>query len=84
MIAVLRMIVMRTHGPRGAVFSRTRSTHRLIHRTCLATALLVTIAVVAQAVHAASEGQTKFRRISTQYIAALGDPDATSGNGAQL
>ncbi|HWG95508.1 MAG TPA: hypothetical protein VN647_00385 [Nitrospira sp.] len=84
MISILRMIVMRTHGPRGAVFSRTRSTHRLIHRACLATALLVTIAVVAQAVQAAGGGQTKFKRISTQYIAALGDPGATSGNGAQL
>src|SRR5262245_53679480 len=33
--------------------------------------------------HAASGGQTKVQRISTQFIAALGDPDATSGNGAQ-
>jgi hypothetical protein len=28
---------------------------------------------------AAGAGQTKFQRISTQYIAALGDPGATSG-----
>ena len=27
--------------------------------------------------------QTKFRRIPTQFIAALGDPGATSGNGAE-
>ena len=33
--------------------------------------------------HAAGGGQTKFQRISRQYIAALGDPGATSGNGAQ-
>jgi hypothetical protein len=32
---------------------------------------------------AAGAGQTKFQRISTQYIAALGDPGATSGSGAQ-
>ena len=32
---------------------------------------------------AAGGGQTKFQRISTQYIAALGDPGATSGSGAQ-
>ena len=25
----------------------------------------------------------KFRRVSTQFIAALGDPKANSGNGAQ-
>ena len=34
-------------------------------------------------VHAAGGGQTKFQRISTQFIAALGDPGATSGSGAQ-
>jgi hypothetical protein len=34
--------------------------------------------------HARDGGQTKIRRISTQYIAALGDPAATSGGGAQL
>ncbi|WP_455389882.1 hypothetical protein, partial [Petrachloros mirabilis] len=55
----------------------------LIRRACLATALLVTIAAVAQPVHAAGGGQTKFQRISTQFIAALGDPGATSGSGAQ-
>ena len=32
---------------------------------------------------AAGAGQTKFKRISTQYIAALGDPDATSGSAAE-
>jgi len=33
--------------------------------------------------HAGSGGQTKVQRISTQFIAALGDPGATSGSGAQ-
>ncbi|BFU93314.1 MAG: hypothetical protein NTNFB02_00360 [Nitrospira sp.] len=33
--------------------------------------------------HAAGGGQTKFQRRSTQFIAALGDPGATSGSGAQ-
>jgi hypothetical protein len=84
MMSALRAIGMRTHIPRGAVSACTRSTPRLIRRACLATALLVTIAVAAQAVHAADGGQTKFRRISTQYIAALGDPGATSGSGAQV
>ena len=32
---------------------------------------------------AAGGGQTKFQRISTQFIAALGDPRATFGSGAQ-
>ncbi|MEO5956014.1 MAG: hypothetical protein ABIR36_10045 [Nitrospiraceae bacterium] len=61
----------------------TRSTQRLIRRACLAMALLATIAAVAQTVYAAGGGQTKFPRIPTQFIAALGDPGATSVSGAQ-
>lgn len=68
---------------RYAVFAHMRNTQRLMRRASLATVLLVTIAVAAQDVQAASEGRTKFTRISTQYIAALGDPGATSGSGAQ-
>lgn len=83
MISILRSIGMRTHEPQAATPGRTRSTQSLLRHTCLATVLLVTIAVVAQAVQAANGGQTKFRRISTQYIATLGDPGATSGSGAQ-
>ncbi|MGI9319346.1 MAG: hypothetical protein ACR2QW_18610 [bacterium] len=33
--------------------------------------------------HAATDNQVKFKRIPTQFIAALGDPGATSGRGAQ-
>ena len=36
-----------------------------------------------QPVHAADTDLAKFRRIEPQYIAALGDPGATSGTGAQ-
>ena len=84
MIAALRTTRVRTHVvPRGAVSALTRNTPRLIRRLCLVTVLLVTIVAVAQPVHAAGEGQTKFPRIATQFIAALGDPGATSGSGAQ-
>jgi hypothetical protein len=83
MMPILRMIRMRTHVPRGAISERTRSRHHLLLRACLATTLLVTMAAAAQLVHAAGEDQTKFRRISTQYIAALGNPGSTSGTGAQ-
>ncbi len=41
------------------------------------------MAALGQSVQAAGEGQTKFRHIPTQFIAALGNPDATSGSGAQ-
>ena len=84
MMSILSTIRMHPHIPRGAMPKRPRNTQRLLRHTCLATALLITMAIVAQAVQAADGGQTKFRRISTQYIAALGNPGATSGNGAQL
>ena len=45
--------------------------------------LLVTAIAFAPAAPAIGQGQTKFKRIPTQYIAALGDPAATSGTDAQ-
>jgi len=81
MMSILRTIRIRISVQRSG---RTRNMQRLFHRTCIAAVLLVAIAVVAQTLYAAGGGQTKFRRISTQYIAALGNPDASSGNGAQL
>ncbi len=84
MMPIVGRIEMQTSVPRGDVSAHMSSGQRLIHRVCLATVLLVTITVAAQAVQAADGGQAKFRRISTQYIAALGDPKSTSGNGAQL
>ena len=47
------------------------------------TSLLVIVAVLCQSVQATGDGQLKFKRIPTQFIAALGDPFATSGSGAQ-
>ena len=44
---------------------------------------LLSMASLMLAVHASSADLSKFRRIDPQYIAALGDPGATSGNGAQ-
>lgn len=83
MISILRAIELRTAVQQDTTSARTGSTERLIRRACVAMVLLVTIAVAAQAVYAEGGGQTKFKRISTQYIAALGDPGSTSGNGAQ-
>jgi hypothetical protein len=51
---------------------------RLLPMGCLLLA-----AGVQQPVHASDADLSKFRRIEPQYIAALGDPGATSGNGAQ-
>jgi len=44
--------------------------------------LLIALAIGAPA-HAASGAQGEFRRVDPQYIAALGDPKANSGGGAQ-
>ena len=79
-----RLIRMRSHLPHDAAWACARSTHHLLSHACLATVWFLIIAIVTQSVYAADSGQTKFRRISTQYIAALGDPGAISGNGAQL
>ena len=51
--------------------------------TILLVGLLIIITTLVQSVLAAGDSQTKFKRIPTQFIAALGDPGATSGNGAQ-
>jgi len=53
-------------------------------RTGLAAALLVVVPTLVNPVLAADGDKTKFKRISTQFIAALGNPGANSGNGAQL
>lgn len=83
MMSVLRTTGMHAHAPRNAVSGYMRNRQQLMRHISLVTALLVTIAIAAQTVHAADGGQTKFKRISTQYIAALGEPGATSGSGAQ-
>ncbi len=74
---------MRTSFQRGTVLWPPRGTLVLIGRACLATALCVMMATLGQSVYASDGGQPRFQRISTQYIAALGPPSATSGNGAQ-
>jgi len=53
------------------------------HNCTLLAGLLTLMAAVGQPVHAAGKDQTKFKRVPTQYIAALGDSRATSGSGAQ-
>ena len=52
-------------------------------RALLAIGLLIMMTALGQSAHAEGKDQTKFKRISPQYIAALGDPGATSGSSAQ-
>ncbi len=57
----------------------------LIGRALPATGLLILLALASlgQSAHATGIDFSKFKRIPTQFIAALGDPGATSGSGAQ-
>lgn len=57
-------------------------TRRLMGRALLALGLLM-VAAVGPSADAASGSQMQFKRIPTQFIAALGDPGATSGSGAE-
>jgi hypothetical protein len=62
----------------------TRRTERLLRYALLAMGLLLMITALEQWAHAAAKDQTKFKRFWTpMYIAALGDPAANSGTGAQ-
>jgi hypothetical protein len=49
----------------------------------LSVGLLLVLAISMQPVQANEQSATTFQRIPTQFIAALGDPNASSGNGAQ-
>jgi len=49
----------------------------------LALLLLLVSAMSMQPVQANEQSATTFQRIPTQFIAALGDPDASAGGGAQ-
>jgi hypothetical protein len=83
-MSILRILRVQTTLHRGAVLRSTRGTMVLIRRACLATALLVMTAALGPPVHAAGGGPAKFKRVPTQFIAALGDPGASSGTNAEL
>ena len=68
---------------KAQLWALTRARQRVIRYSCFATVLLVAIATMVQLVRTAGGGQMKFQRISTQFIAALGDPTASSGSNAQ-
>ena len=62
----------------------TDRTPQSFGRAGLATAFLaMTLAMLVQSASAAGADQTRFKRTSTPYIAALGDPGSSAGSGAQ-
>ncbi|NOT57198.1 MAG: hypothetical protein HOP18_21560 [Deltaproteobacteria bacterium] len=83
MIAEHRKMSARPSSPRETALEPLRRTQSLMRRVRLVTALLVTMVGVGQSVHAEDGGRTKFQEIPAQFIAALGEPGATSGSGAQ-
>ena len=62
----------------------THKLRQLYFHALLATGLLMMSATPWQSAQATGEGQTTtFKRVATQYIAALADPGASSGTGAE-
>ena len=84
MLSNLRKLRAPSPLHRGAVLLSMRGGMLPISRVGLATALIVMTAALGPSVHAAGGGPVKFKRVPTQFIAALGDPGASSGSGAQL
>ena len=71
-------------GGRRDSFGMKPKTQCLKNSVLLAMGFLMVMAALGQSAHALDDDPTVFRRIPTQFIAALGDPGATSGSDAQL
>ena len=72
-----------TIAPRARLPAQARITPNLVSSTLLALSIIIILAAMWQPATANGDGQTTFKRIPTQFIAALGDPDASSGSGAE-
>jgi len=57
--------------------------HLCQHRGHILMAVFVLLLLPLQTIQASDSEQPRFKRIPTQFIAALSDPDASSGSGAQ-
>ena len=68
---------------RSSLLSSIGKMRRLMSLALLSVSLLTIAGALAPTANAASDGETKFKRIPTQFIAALGDPTARSGLGAE-
>ena len=68
---------------RRTVRASPRTPPCLTARALLAAGFFVITIVAGQLAYATGDGRTTFKRIPTQFIAALGEPDASSGSGAQ-
>ena len=69
--------------PRAADVPARHTGRRSLHRTLVAMGAIFVMVSMGQSAQATDADQTRFERVRTQFIAALGDPAATSGRGAQ-
>ncbi len=83
MISAPRTTSLRNAAPKKMTLAPARRVSQWISRVCLVTAGLTMILAAAHPVQAADDVEPKFKRVRTQFIAALAEPDATSGSGAQ-
>ena len=88
MISELKTITAPSPWQRAAVMQQVHPVQHRVRCAGVALALLITainltLFVVGQPVHAAAGDMMNFKRVPVQFIAALGDPDARSGGGAQ-
>jgi hypothetical protein len=67
----------------GMISELIRSVRQPGGHALLALSLPIAMLAFGSLVHLAGNAQTKFQRVPAQFIAALGDPTASSGNGAQ-
>src|SRR5579862_4475834 len=74
---------MSSDRPIGSNRMNVRQLVPPLRRRLLFTGILMLAAGLQQPGHASGVDLSKFKRIDPQFIAALGDPKATSGNGAQ-
>lgn len=72
-----------TVSQRDAVSAPTGLPQRRMGRALLAAGAIIMTSALGQPAHGTGEVQIKIKPIPTQFIAALADPNATSGRGAQ-
>lgn len=83
MVSKPRMFTLPTTSSQSYGWSSMHAARFRMRRACLSVVVLVAMLALGQSALAAG-GRPKYQRIPTQYIAALGEPGASSGSGAQL
>jgi hypothetical protein len=79
----LRTLGKDAHSQRTAVLATRYKMSQRMKITLQALALLILIVTLIYSTHAVGQDQTRFKRIPTEFIAALAEPGATSGSNAQ-